>query len=418
MFLTKASKAYAQWYQLSSHRDRIDLIAKSLIKGQYLDVVVDEHVREWVRFVKDCDDREIDIPSNIYAQEIADYIQRRFPKGSSSRRRFIRASIRIFVEADDEGHFSRRIRPAPKLRTRLFQQWIPPYLFLLSRHRGVSEKTIAKNTFALGMFMDFLDRTGVVDLGNLTAKLIHDFCLNPDSRKPITRISYLGIIRRFLKYMFSQGRLERDLSSAIATAKHYRHGGLHDVLTEAEFNKLIGSLDRSNALGRRDTAIILLAARYGMRPSDIRRICLEDIRWRQGRIVFTQSKTGRELTLPLLPDVSEALIDYLRNGRPQTQVRNVFVRHKAPFEPFVPSDNLFHVMTRALRRAGLDQRLGRRGLYLLRHTVATRMLGADVPIKMIADLLGHSSTDSAFGYTKIDLPRLRSVALSMGEVLQ
>ena len=418
MFITKASKEFARWYQVSSRRDRIDLIAKSLIKQQYLDVVVDEHVREWVRFVKDCDERKIDIPSNIYAREIADYIRRRFPKGSSSRRRFIWASIRIFVEADDQGHFTRRIRPAPKLRSRLFQEWIPPYLSLLRRHRGVSEKTIAKNTYALGMFMDFLDRTGIVDLGNLTAKNIHDFCLNPDSRKPMTRTSYLGMIRRFLKYMFSQGRLDRDLSSAIVPAKHYRHGGLHDVLTETEFNKLLGSLDRSNAMGRRDTAIILLAARYGIRPSDILRLCLEDIQWRQGRIVFTQSKTGRELTLPLLPDVSKALIDYLRNGRPQTQVRNVFVRHIAPFGPFVPSDNLFHIMTKALRRAGLDQRPGRRGLYLFRHTLATRMLSANISIKMIADLLGHASTDSAFGYTKIDWPRLRSVALSIGEVLQ
>ena len=418
MFITKASKEYARWYQVSSRRDRIDLITKSLIKQRYLDVVVDEHVREWVRFVKDCDERKIDIPSNIYAGEIAAYIRRRFPKGSASRRRFIWASLRIFIEADDQGHFTRRVRPAPKLRSQLFQEWIPPYLNLLRQHRGVSEKTIAKNTFALGMFLEFLDRTGVVDLANLTAKHIHDFCLNPDNRKPITRTSYLGIIRRFLKYTFSQGRLVRDLSSAIAPAKHYRHGGLHDVLTEHELNQLLGSLDRSNALGRRDTAIILLTARYGIRPSDIRRLCLDDIRWRQGRIVFTQSKTGRELTLPLLPDVSKALIDYLRNGRPQTQVRNIFVRHKAPFEPFVPSDNLFHIMTKALRRAGLDQRPGRRGLYLLRHTLATRMLSANIPIKMIADLLGHASTDSAFGYTKIDWPRLRAAALSMGEVLQ
>jgi integrase len=418
MFAKKLSREYSRWYQNTLHRKRIDLLADSLFNLKYLDVVIEEHGREWLRFTKDCNDREIDIPSNIHAQEIADYIQRRFPKGSPSRRRFIRASLRIFVEADDQGHFFRRIRPAPRSRTGPFQEWIPPYLFFLHQHRGVSEKTINKNTFALGMFMDFLDRAGVVDIGNLKAKHIHDFCLDPDGRKPITWLSYLGIIRRFLKYMFSQGRLERDLSSAIVTAKHYRHGGLHDVLTEAELNKLLSSSNRSDTLGRRDTAIILLAARYGMRPSDIRRICLEDIHWHQGRIVFTQSKTGRQLTLPLLPDVSKAVIDYLRNGRPHTQVRNIFVRHIAPFEPFAPNDNLSHIMIKALRRAGLDQRPGRRGLYLLRHTLATRMLGADVSIKMIADLLGHSSTDSAFGYTKIDLPRLRSVALSIGEVLQ
>jgi integrase len=218
--------------------------------------------------------------------------------------------------------------------------------------------------------------------------------------------------------MFSHGQLERDLSSAVVTAKHYRYSGLHDILTERELHGLLGCLDRSDALGRRDSAIILLAARYGMRPSDIRQICLGDIHWRQGLIVFNQSKTGKQLTLPLLPDVFKALIDYIRNGRPPTKARNIFVRHKAPFEPFVPNDNLSQIMIKALRRAGLDKRPGLRGLSLLRHTLATRMLSAEVPIKMIADLLGHTSTDSTYGYTKIDLHSLRSVALSIKEVLQ
>lgn len=418
MFERKLSRQYFKWYQNSPHRDRIDLIAKSLVSLKYLEEVINEHVREWLQFTKDCNDRGIDVPSCIYAQEIADYLQRRFPKGSLSRRRFIRASIRIFIEADDQGNFSRRIRAAPRSRTALFHEWVPPYLFFLRQHRGVSEKTLRKNALALGMFTEFLDRRGVLDLGNLKANHIHDFCSNPGSRKPITWLSYMGIVRRFLKYMFTHGRLERDLSSAIVTVKHFRHCGLHDVLTESEINDLLGRLDRSDALGRRDSAIILLVARYGMRPSDIRQICLDDIHWRQGRIVFNQSKTGKQLTLPLLPDVSKALVDYLRNGRPPAQVRNIFVRHKAPFEAFAPNDNLSHIMIKALRIAGLDQRPGLRGLYLLRHTLATRMLGADVPIKMIADLLGHTSTDSTFGYTKIDLHNLRSAALSIKEALQ
>jgi integrase len=194
--------------------------------------------------------------------------------------------------------------------------------------------------------------------------------------------------------------------------------GLHDTLTDADLDKLLKSIDRSEAIGKRDYAVLLLAARYGMRPSDIRRICLDDIHWRDRSIVFCQAKTGRQLTLPLLPDVAEALIDYLRDGRPATAVRTIFVRHKAPFEPFGPDNNLYQVMSKALRQAGLDHRAGMKGLYVCRHTLATRMLSAKVPLKTIGDILGHGSTSSTLVYTRIDLSALRSVSLSIREVLR
>lgn len=409
---------YLQCYQKSRYRDRIDLIARNLINMRYLEEVVREHVHEWLRFSKYRDDRGIDLPSSIYAQEVGDYLQWRFPKGSQSRRRFIKASLRIFIEADDRGNFTRRIRASPKPTTALFKEWVPSYLSFLNQHRGVSEKTLRKNAFALGEFTEFIDRINIHNLRNLRANHIHDFCMNPGNRKPVTWVSYMGIVRRFLKYVFLRKGLEQDLSFAVGRAKHFRYSGLQDVLTESELNQILGCVDRSNATGRRDYAILLLAARYGMRPSDIRQIRLDDIHWRQNQIVFRQSKTGKQLILPLLPEVSKALIDYLRDGRPSTQVRNIFVRHKAPFEPFVPANNLSRIMINALHRAGLDQRHGSRGLYLLRHTLATRMLGANVPIKMIGDILGHASTDSTLSYTKIDLPNLRSACLSIAEVLQ
>jgi len=407
-----------QGYEKSPYQDRIELIAGKLINLKYLKEVVREQVHEWLRFTKYCDNRGIGLPSSIYAQEVGNYLRWRFPKGSQSRRRFIKASLRIFVEADDRGNFTRRIRPSPKPTTALFKEWVPSYLSFLNQHRGVSEKTLRKNALALGEFTAFLDRINIHSLRNLRAKDIHDFCMNPGKRKPVTWVSYMGIVRRFLRYVFLYKGVERDLSFAVGGAKHFRHSGLHDVLTESELNQILGSVDRSNAIGRRDYAILLVAARYGMRPSDIRKISLNDIHWRQSQIVFHQSKTGKQLILPLLPEVSKALIDYLRDGRPSTQARNIFVRHKAPFEPFVPDNNLSRIMINALRRAGLEQRRGLRGLYLFRHTLATRMLGANVPIKMIGDILGHTSTDSTLGYTKIDLPHLRSASLSIAEVLQ
>ena len=141
-----------------------------------------------------------------------------------------------------------------------------------------------------------------------------------------------------------------------------------------------------------------------------------DVHWREGVIALRQAKTGRPLTLPLLPDIADAVARYLRDGRPQTTAREVFVRHRAPFEPFVPTNNLAAILRPVLRRAGLDQRVGRRGLYVFRHTLASRLLAAERPLKLIADVLGHQSTDTTMEYASVDLGALRRVAVSEAEV--
>lgn len=159
-----------------------------------------------------------------------------------------------------------------------------------------------------------------------------------------------------------------------------------------------------------------MAARYGLRPCDIRQLTLDDIDWRGGRIDLRQLKTGRPLALPLLPDVALALSAYIRNGRPASSARTVFLRHCAPFEPFAPENNLTENIRGALQRAGLAARRGRRGIYLFRHTLATRLLAAGRPLKTIADVLGHASTETTYGYARVDLAGLRTVAISEEEV--
>ena len=380
MFDGMLSAEYLKLYQKSRYRDRISLLAETLVRLKYLMEVIIDHVHEWIRFTKYCDDVSIDVPSTFYAPEVERYLRWRFPKGSQSRHRFIRASLRIFIEADNQGNFSRRVKPPAKPTNSLFNEWVPAYLSFLVQHRGAAERTLRKNSFVLQEFTNFLEQRNILIMKNLTSSDIHDFCIARGSRKPVTWISHMGIIRRFLRYVFLREGLERDLSFAVVTAKSFRYSEIHDVLSESEVGKILGCVDRSNATGRRDYAILLLAARYGMRPSDIRKLRLDTIHWRQGQIAFRQSKTGRQLILPLLPEVSEALIDYLRDGRPSTHSRNIFVRHKAPFEPFVPENNLSRIMIKALKKAGMEQRQGARGLYLFRHSLATNMLGAAHPV--------------------------------------
>ena len=235
---------------------------------------------------------------------------------------------------------------------------------------------------------------------------------------PGTRRSYASTLRGFLRWAFLRGLLERDLSPAAASVRQYRLAGIPDLLTDAEVTALLQAVDRSTALGKRDYAILLMAARFGMRPGDIRQLSLDHIDWRGQQIALPQAKTGRLLVLPLLPEVADALIAYLRHGRPKAECRNVFVRHLAPYEPFVPDNNLATIFQEALRRAKLEGRHGRKGLYLFRHTLASRLLGTGTSIKTIGDVLGHVHLDSTLVYTKVDLAHLKTVALSIEELLQ
>ena len=250
----------------------------------------------------------------------------------------------------------------------------------------------------------------------ITPRHIHDFLLRLRTQAVATRLTYVTTLRNFFRWAVMEGLLPGDLSAAVPPPRQFKQRGLCDALTEHEVTRLLNRVDRSTAIGRRDYAVLLLAARYGLRPCDLRQLRLDAFDWREHVLSITQAKTGRALTLPLLPDVVDALIAYLRNGRPATTSRYVFVRHKAPFEPFMAANNLATIMRQALQRVGLDQREGRRGLYLLRHTLASRMLASGSPLKRIGDVLGHASTDSTMEYASVDLTALRRVAISEAEV--
>ena len=187
------------------------------------------------------------------------------------------------------------------------------------------------------------------------------------------------------------------------------------VLDEETVERLLAAVNRSSSLGKRDLAMLLLAARYGLRPSDIRGLRFDHIHWREQRIVLVQSKTQRPLELPLLVEVDHALACYIREGRPSCPAREIFVRHIAPIAPLAKRNNLWPVMRRTLRTAGIEVP-GERGIRLLRHSLATRLLRRGVNFDTISDILGHGSVDTTRRYAQVDLTGLKSVTLSEAEV--
>ena len=399
-------------YRTSPHKQRMDHVGSSLMELRYANAVIRQHLHEWLRFSQHLKERGLPLPATG-ADTVAEYVAGRTAKTSASRSRVLRASVRIFLDTDERGQFRRRVG-SPPVTPDWFAPILTPYLLFVQTHRGLAAKTARKYTQKLSAFAQHLEGAGITELDRITPAHVREFYENSSNEAP--RRSYGSTLRVFFRWAAGQGWLSSSLRSAVPRPRQYRYVNLPDVLGQAEVDRVLAAVDRSTPLGRRDYAVLVMAARYGLRPCDIRQLTLDDIDWREARIDLRQVKTGRPLALPLLPDVAGALSAYLLDGRPVSTHRTVFLRHCAPFEPFAAENNLATIMRDALRRIGLASRPGRRGLYLFRHTLATQLLAAGQPLKAIADVLGHASTQTTYGYTRVEVAGLRSVAISAEEV--
>ena len=164
--------------------------------------------------------------------------------------------------------------------------------------------------------------------------------------------------------------------------------------------------------GLRDHAILTLLSAYGLRAGEVVRLRLDDIDWRADRLRIRQSKTGVESFLPLVPTVGEALLKYLRHGRPQTDVREVFLRVRAPHGAFPWGGSLHAIIHRRIQQAGIQVK-GRHGAHAFRFARAGSLLNAAVPLKSIGDLLGHRSAESTHIYLRLDTDDLRAISVDL-----
>ncbi|MFZ3591781.1 tyrosine-type recombinase/integrase [Bacillus sp. DJP31] len=141
------------------------------------------------------------------------------------------------------------------------------------------------------------------------------------------------------------------MAEILPAIKARKQNRIPSVWTSSDVTKLLEAIYRGNPAGKRDYAIILLVARLGIRTKDIKNLKLEHLKWQSNRIIFTQSKTDREISLPLLHDIGWAIIDYLKSGRPKVELPYVFLRHLAPLEPFSDEDRLHQIIVKYMKLA-------------------------------------------------------------------
>ena len=185
--------------------------------------------------------------------------------------------------------------------------------------------------------------------------------------------------------------------------------------TEDEISRVLSAVERSSAIGKRDYLILLLAAEYGWRSGDIVSFRFSQIDWDSNRISFRQDKTDVPVEYPLLSSVGNAIIDYLKHGRPKSDAPEVIVsagvgKHGTPLKP----PTIHSIVCRYMREAGISHwKEKKHGPHSLRHSLASNMLKNNVSMPVIGTVLGHQRTETTKIYLKVDIGKLALCPLPM-----
>jgi site-specific recombinase XerD len=230
------------------------------------------------------------------------------------------------------------------------------------------------------------------------------------TRAPTCRKDPGDAVLVFLRFLSSIGLVPDYLQYAVPRVRQWTHAALPRFLTTKDLSHVLALATEPTPQGLRDRAMLLLLARLGLRAGEIVRLQLDDIDWRAGNILIRAGKTRRERILPLPQDAGEALVRYLKEGRPTSPHRRVFLNLCPPHEPLASSVVLTGIAQAKLREAGISSH--RPGAYVFRHTIAAHMVWRGTTFKEIADVLGHRSLESTAIYAKLDLPSLAQVAIA------
>ena len=214
-------------------------------------------------------------------------------------------------------------------------------------------------------------------------------------------------LRAFLRFAEDRGWCQPGLAASIESPRVYREATLPAGPSREDVKRLIATTASDRPLDLRDRAILLTLCVYGLRAGEVRGLLLEDIDWEAQTLRVRRPKTRRADVFPLSLHVGNAMAQYLRQVRPRTDAREVFLSSRAPVQPLgksaIPS-----MVRRRMQRCGIAcQRLGS---HALRHAFAQRLLDEGFSIPEIGGCLGHRSPDATAVYAKVDLARLREVA--------
>jgi site-specific recombinase XerD len=296
------------------------------------------------------------------------------------------------------------------IQTNSAEQILSEYAQYLDRTLGAALSTRRGYLYFARQFLTYAFKSMDPEWKAVRAELVAQFVQQEAApRKGNGRKTPGYAMRAFLRYLVLRGFLPSGIDAAVPVIRVWAHTSLPGHLSIEEITRLLAACADGSAIGKRNYAILTLLARLGIRALEVARLQLDDIDWFHGSILIRAGKSHRDRLLPLPEDVGQALLDYLRGGRPRTPHRELFLEHNSPYRPIQTASAITHMVQRLLKRAGIERRSS--GAHLFRHTAASQMINRGASFKEIADILGHRSLQTTAIYAKLDLEALSRVAL-------
>lgn len=272
------------------------------------------------------------------------------------------------------------------------------YADYLCTRRGLKSGTVRNYTnHARDFLVDCEQRVGGLALETLDVAVVNGYMLRESRRVSVSSAqAAAGALRSLLRFMHVEGLIDRDLAGAVPTIAKWRLASLVKAVDTAVVTRILASCDQDSSIGRRDFAIVMLLSRLGLRISEVATLRVEDLDWSAGELVIN-GKGDRRERLPMPVDVGEAIVGWLRHGRPDCANRCVFIRSRSPHVGLHPA-SLNGIVHNACQRAGLPAITA----HQLRHTAATEMLRAGAGLREVGQVLRHRSSEVTSIYAKVD----------------
>lgn len=274
---------------------------------------------------------------------------------------------------------------------------------------GAAKSTVKVARSAVRRFLFEMEDHGCCSLANFTQAKVNAHVTRFAKHYTGGLRSAIYSVRIFLHFLFEAGHFPVDLGQSLPelTAARKR---FHEGFSQDEMNLLLTQPDRSTAVGKRDYAMMVLAAQSGLRACDVVRLKLENIAWRSREIRLIQHKTGQPISLPLEPESGNAIADYILHGRPKLALTNLFLCHSGTDRP-LDARTASSIVSKYMRKAGIPAQ--RRAFHSLRRTFGTGLLQSNVSFELIQQLLGHTDMNSLKPYLTIDEQGLKQCALPL-----
>ena len=322
-------------------------------------------------------------------------------------------SVRMLVSYQKNGEFEFRCPTVEYVFIGKTGEMALQYLECCEKDLSYSYRTLEGKRLYLHDFSSYLELKSL-NFDDLNIEEMENF-FSLKNYSLSSRHNCASCLRLFLRYIFENGKTLRD-NSIYVLEDNYRKGrNLPTTYEENEIQNMLACVERASAIGKRDYLILLLACEYGWRASDITNFCFSDIDWDNNTISFRQHKTDVPVTFPLLSSIGNAIIDYLKYARPDTDVPQIIVslENVNKGKP-LSSPTVHSIVTKYLKKANIkDWKNKKHGPHALRHSLATNLLKNNIAMPIISTVMGHQRTETTSIYLSLDYDKLKQCALTM-----